>query len=255
MTPRNRKTLAERVTRAVELALAESDYVTCIDVMVGIGWLDAGAVKRWQQGQVDSLEQLVQVNSQRLAEALGLFRAWASGKGLRPSETAYVARTPRRQTLRFSSSGDAAIEQSYRTHWVSPALSEARRQRLEEKAARPPELLVIQPRNHDWTCHRCGGTGGLLVMEDPGPACLTCVGLGDLEFLGAGDALLTRRAKSKSPRHAVVVRFSKTRGRYERQGIMVEPQALAAAQADVDERADAAHAGRRSRGHRAADPG
>jgi hypothetical protein len=71
-------------------------------------------------------------------------------------------------------------------------------------------------------------------MEDPGPACMRCVGLDDLEFLGAGDALLTRRAKAKSTRCAVVVRFSKTRRRYERQGLLVEPQALAEAQREVD---------------------
>jgi hypothetical protein len=34
--------------------------------------------------------------------------------------------------------------------------------------------------------------------------------------LSAGDALLTRRVKAKSARHAVVVRFSKSRRRYER---------------------------------------
>ena len=47
------------------------------------------------------------------------------------------------------------------------------------------------------------------MMEQPGPACLRCVGLGDLEFLPAGNTLLTRRAKAGSARHAVVVRFSR----------------------------------------------
>ncbi|WP_245471878.1 hypothetical protein [Bradyrhizobium nanningense] len=65
------------------------------------------------------------------------------------------------------------------------------------------------------------------MMDSPGPACLRCVGLDDLEFLPAGDAMLTRRLKARSPRYAVVVRFSKTRGRYERQGLLVEPKALA----------------------------
>jgi len=51
----------------------------------------------------------------------------------------------------------------------------------------------------------------------------------------AGDALLTRRAKAKSARHAVVVRFSKSRGRYEPQGLLVEPQALAQAQSEIAE--------------------
>jgi hypothetical protein len=72
-------------------------------------------------------------------------------------------------------------------------------------------------------------------MENPGPACLRCVGLDNLEFLAAGDALLTRRVRAKSPRHAVVVRFSRSRRRYERQGLLVEPQALAQAQRELAE--------------------
>ena len=64
------------------------------------------------------------------------------------------------------------------------------------------------------------------MMEDPGPACLRCVGLDDLDFLAAGDASLTRRVEAKSPKYAVVMRFSRSRDRYERQGLLVEPQAL-----------------------------
>jgi hypothetical protein len=71
------------------------------------------------------------------------------------------------------------------------------------------------------------------MMENPGPACLRCVSLDDLEFLSAGDALLTHRVKAKSARHAVVVRFSKSRRRYERQGLLVEPQALTEAQREL----------------------
>jgi predicted NBD/HSP70 family sugar kinase len=95
--------------------------------------------------------------------------------------------------------------------------------------------VVISPLNQDWACHRCGGSGGLLIMEKEGPACLDCAGLGDLEVLASGNALLTRRAKAKRTRHAVVVRFSKTRGRYERQGLLVEPQALHAAEREIAE--------------------
>jgi hypothetical protein len=65
------------------------------------------------------------------------------------------------------------------------------------------------------------------MMENPGPACLVCVGLDDLVFLPAGDVLPSRRAKAKSARCAVVVRFSRTRRRYKRQGLLVEPSALA----------------------------
>ena len=230
MTPKNKAHLADRVARAAEAALAAKRFVSAIDILVGIGWLDPGAMERWRRGQVDDLERVVQANLSRVSEAMRLFRAWAAAKGLFASPTDYVSRNPRRQTLRFSKSGNATIEAGYRTHWVSPELSEKKRERLAETASRAPELVVVQPLNWEWRCHRCGGSGDLLMMEDPGPACMRCVGLDDLAFLPAGDALLTRRAKAGSARYAVVVRFSRTRGRYERRGLLVEPQALADAQ-------------------------
>jgi hypothetical protein len=235
MSRSNRRTLNDRVVEAAETSLAVQEYVRAIDVLVAIGWLDTGAVRRWRQGRIDCLEEAIQTNPSRILEALKLFGSWAAAKGLFASETHDVARTPQRQTLRFSVSGDQTIERLYRTSWVSSALPEAKRERLVEKANRAPDLVVVQPLNDEWTCHRCGGTGDLLMMENPGPACLRCVGLEDLEFLPAGDALLTRRVKTKSARHAVVVRFSKSRRRYERQGLLVELQALSDAQRELDE--------------------
>ena len=230
MSRKNKVQLADRVARAAEAALAAKRFVGATDILVGIGWLDPGALERWHRGQIDCLEGAVRANLSRVSEAMRLFRSWATAKGLFASPTEYVARTPRRQTLRFSRSGDAEIEASYCTHWVSPELSEKKRERLAEKASRAPELVVVQPLNAGWKCHRCGGAGDFLMMEDPGPACLRCVGLDDLEYLPAGDALLTRSAKAKSTRCALVVRFSRARGRYERQGLLVEPRALADAQ-------------------------
>lgn len=230
----NRKNLAERVARAAEAALAAQNHVSPIDVMLGMGWLTPTTVKDWRLGRTDCLERAVQANLSRLSEAMGLFRSWAAAKGLLASETAYLARTPQRQTLRFSLSGNADVEQSYRTHWISPELSVRKRERLSQKISQAPELVVIQPLKVGWTCHRCSGTGGLLVMEHEGPACLRCVGLDDLEFLPAGDAFLTRRAKARSARSAVVVRFSKSRKRYERQGLLVEAQAIVDVRCEIE---------------------
>lgn len=50
-----------------------------------------------------------------------------------PSETGYVARTRDRRPLRFSVSGASGIERAYRTHWVAPELSAAKRERLAER--------------------------------------------------------------------------------------------------------------------------
>ena len=89
--------------------------------------------------------------------------------------------------------------------------------------------MVISP-ICDWACTACEGTGGLLIMEGPGPLCLACAEMDHLVFLATGDAALTRRAKAASTLSAVVVRFSRARKRYERQGILVEEDALAAAE-------------------------
>jgi hypothetical protein len=236
MSRKNRTALADRVVKAAEAALAAQGYVSPIDVLVGIGWLDARTVEHWRRNQLDFLECGVQTNLPRILEALKLFESWATRRGLCASPTQYVARTPQRQTLRFSRSGDPAIEALYRIQWVSQEFSEKKRERLAEKASRAPDLVVVEPLNREWTCHRCGGTGDLLMMENSGPACLRCVGLDDLEFLPSGDALLTRRVKANSTRCAVVVRFSRSRRRYERQGLLVEPLALAGVQRELEAR-------------------
>ena len=226
--------LSDRVVTAEENALSAAGYVSPLNVLFRIRWLDGSWETRWRQGQIDCLEEGIQTNPARLVEMLELLRGWGERRGLQPSEADYVARTPQRQRLRFSRGGDAALEMAYRTHWMSPLLSDKKRERLTAEATKPPELVVISPLNKDWKCHRCGGTGDLLIMETPGPACMGCAGLGDLVFLGSGNALLTRRARAKSARSAVVVRFNRTRKRYERQGLLVEAEAAAEQELGVE---------------------
>lgn len=128
----------------------------------------------------------------------------------------------------FSASGDPGIERAYRTHWVSSELSAAKRERLAERHSRPPDLVVIAA-SKPWTCARCATgffAGEFLIMADGGPRCLDCAELAHLEYLPAGDAGLTRRAKRASGLSAVVVRWSRARKHYERQGILVEPAAI-----------------------------
>jgi hypothetical protein len=223
--------LEGRVVRAAEAALAERRVVSVVDVLVGMRWLTPAALARWQQGRVEDLESVVQVNLHKLSAAMAILRRWARDQGLRPSETAYLARTRDRRPLRFSRSGDNGIERAYRTHWISPDLSEAKRQRMAETQSRPPELVVISPLN-EWACTMCSGNGELLIMEGPGPVCLVCADLDHLVFLPAGDAALTRRAKRASGLSAMVVRFSRSRRRYERQGVLVEESALSAAEVE-----------------------
>ncbi len=225
--------LRGRVVAAAEAVLADQGYVSAIDVLGAIGWLDTTTLKRWQQSRIPCLEAGIQTREERIAEALHLLRDWATEKHLAPSETEYLAKTPARTPLRFSTSGDAAREGLYRTHWLRQDLSDKQVKRIKAASSRPPELVVVQSLKSDWTCHRCSGSGDLLIMEEPGPSCLPCAGLGALVFLAAGNATLSRRAKAKSEVHAVVVRFSRARKRYERQGLLVHPAALHEAEREL----------------------
>jgi hypothetical protein len=225
----NLKRLEARIVTAAEAGLAEGKSVSAIDVLERIGWLPRARIQEWQQGRLAYLEGGISTNLQRLSWAMQTFRKWAHLRGLTPIEAQYVSRTRDRRQLRFSKSGRPAIEQAYRTHWTSPELSQPKRQRLQEELSRPPDLVAISAL-HDWTCSTCQQPGGdFLLMQDGGPVCLACAGIGHLVFVPAGDALVTRRAKKASSLSAIVVRFSRARKRYERQGILVEPSALEAA--------------------------
>jgi hypothetical protein len=233
--------LEERVVRAAEAALARQQYVSAIDVYCGMGLLLPHQVNAWRKGQIDFLEQMIQGNLSKISSSMAIFRRWANEKGLKPSETGYLRRT-RSGTLplRFSKSGDMAIEKSYRTHYVSPTLSELKQQRLREKLQEPPKPVVFEVLR-DSQCSECGveiAQGSCLLMEAGQPLCMTCAGMASLEFLPAGDTALTRRAAKYSGASAVVVRFSRSRKRYERQGILVELAALEKAESECAEDAE-----------------
>jgi hypothetical protein len=239
------KRLERRVIDAAEAALEARGFVTAIDVLTGLGWLPPSSERAWRQGRIPYLEHAVSAHADKISRAMRHFRGWAASRGLKPSETAYVARTRDRRTLRFSRSGEPSIEDAYRTQWVSPKLSDRKREQLAERQSRPPDLVVVSP-IRDWTCSACGGTDDLLIMDEPGPLCLACAEMDHLVYLAAGDAALTRRAKAASRLSAVVVRFSRARRRYERRGVLVEEDALADAERQclADEEARARRRGR-----------
>lgn len=95
------------------------------------------------------------------------------------------------------------------------------------------------------SCAECGEDLGrrawITLVEDKGALCLACADLDHLVFLPAGDAALTRRSRKYSTLSAVVLRWSRARKRRERQGLLVEEEALDRAEqeclADEDARA------------------
>ncbi len=245
-TSNREQDLRLRVVRAAEAALARQQYVSPIDVLCGIGLLAPTHVDSWRKGQMDCLEPVIQGSYRKISSSLTIFQDWAHQNGLHPSEIEYARITRAGAApLQFTRAGNPDIEKTYRTHYLSAALSERKRQQLENKLNRAPQPVVFEILRNS-QCSECGTTldqGSFLMMEAEQPLCLACAGLADLEFLAAGDTALTRRASKHSQRSVVVVRFSRLRKRYERQGVLVETAALDKAEheclQDADDRAAA----------------
>lgn len=90
--------------------------------------------------------------------------------------------------------------------------------------------------SQDSTCDECHerlGTKAWITLVGDGRAfCLSCADLDHLVFLPSGDAALTRLARKHSTLSAVVLKWSRARKRYERQGLLVEDAGLSKAEAE-----------------------
>jgi hypothetical protein len=107
------------------------------------------------------------------------------------------------------------------------------------------DIMVFISRS-DATCGECGEQLGrhawITLQGQKGAVCLSCADLDHLVFLPTGNAALTRRARKHSRLSAVVLEWSRARQRYERQGLLVEDEALETAEVEclADQEARAA---------------
>ena len=92
------------------------------------------------------------------------------------------------------------------------------------------ESLTVFITSREATCDECkqelGMHAMITVIEGGRALCLSCSDLDHLVMLPSGDAALTRRARAQSKLSAVVLKWSRARKRYERQGLLVEQEAL-----------------------------
>ena len=91
-------------------------------------------------------------------------------------------------------------------------------------------------------CSECGAElvrhAWITLVENKGALCLSCADMDHLIFLPSGDAALTRRAGKYSRLSAVVLKWSRARKRYERQGLLVEESSLQRAKQECLEDAE-----------------
>jgi hypothetical protein len=100
-----------------------------------------------------------------------------------------------------------------------------------QKAATDLKVFIVRRKSQCAECGEALGSQAWITLEDErGARCLTCADLDHLVFLPAGDTALTRRSREHSRLCAVVLKWSRTRKRYERQGLLVENEALEVAE-------------------------
>jgi hypothetical protein len=239
----------DRVVRAAEAALKRLGSVGPLELFQAMLLLHPVHFENWRKGNeyYRALEPWIQVGPEKFHKTIQHFQAWAAQRGLRTIEATYTRRGPGGiETLQITEDGDPEREKFYRTHYAPADLGEKKTARLAAKLSCAPDLVVFQKMSEEGNCGDCGvdlAQDEMLLVEKGKPLCLACADLDHLVFLPAGDAALSRRARKHSSLAAVVVRFSRARKRYERQGLLVTEEGLALAEdecaADAPERAAA----------------
>lgn len=229
--------IPERVIHTAEQALQNQNYVSLIDVLTGIGLLHPVHVQEWQKGKIPYLEQMIQGSLEKIFLAIKSFHNWVHEKGLKPNIRLFLAKSKdAKKELQFTEEGLPEDEIMYKTYYICPTLSEKKLQQLKEKFDQKPEVVIFRTVKES-QCSQCNKEmfkGSFLLMEADQPLCMACAGLSEFVFVPSGDSQLTRKAKKNSTQTFVVVQFSRTHKRYERQGILVQEEALQKAQQEAE---------------------
>ncbi len=239
--------LRERIVLSAERALKRDGSIGRLELLRELGFLYWRHFDDWRKGvpQYTPIEPHINCGAEKLAEVYRVFAQWAEMKGLKTVEAEYSRRGVGSVTaLQVTVDGNDERERFFRTHYASAELSPKKTERLQQKLTKAPDLVVFITVADDAKCSECGDEierGEYLFLEQQQPLCVGCADLDHLVFLPAGDTAMTRRAKKHSPLSAVVVKFNRSRKRYERQGLLVSNEALAQAEdeciADADQRA------------------
>ena len=122
----NNKELIGKVHSSVYHQCKERGYATPVDMLMDIGVLTKAKYEDWRFGRIPFLEAACTVNLHKLSFAMKQMRSYAQNAGLKPSYCYYKRWGVKKKSgqkrpvipLRFSKSGDPAVEKWYSTHYV-----------------------------------------------------------------------------------------------------------------------------------------
>ena len=215
--------------------------VGLLEVFVGMNLLSCNSYRDWLKGRQKNLDVQIQGGPKLHKEVIVHFGEWLGERGLQPLESSYTIPTRSgTKRLQVFEEYDEVLEKLFCTRYAPPEAKQKLSKKLEKKR---DLVVIISTGRSEKECAGCTEgihRGEMFIMEDAGPLCLSCADMDHLSFLPSGDAALTRRSKKYSPLSAVVVEFSRSRKRYERQGLLVAEAAITRAEEecikDADER-------------------
>jgi hypothetical protein len=118
----------EKVRAVVDQLLQDGSIVIPVEVFIQMGHLTREDYEVWRFGRIPYLERAIKCNLSKANRILRILRLYAEDRGLRPSRTVYKKWGKSEKTrLRFSKSGNLAIEELYSTHYLAGSEGEVER--------------------------------------------------------------------------------------------------------------------------------
>ena len=112
---KKKKSLSQKVATVAGNVVSKQGYVSAIDLLLGLGWLNQDTLLDWKRGKIPYLERVVTANLKKISKAMKEFSLCATHAKLKKSITVYKHKNYK---LRFSKSGNPNIETAYSMHFV-----------------------------------------------------------------------------------------------------------------------------------------
>jgi len=117
----NRQQLQSKLSVVTSKLLRENGYIAFVDVFMELGYLDPKEYENWRMKRVPYLERVITANLSRISFVMKTVRKNCRDGNCRESWTGYKSwGKGRKMELRFSKTGEEAIERTYATHFLKP---------------------------------------------------------------------------------------------------------------------------------------
>ena len=83
---KNQQQLTLKIISIASHILDEENYVSTIDILLGLGYLAPSVLEDWYRGRLPYLENSLQIGSEKLSFVIQFFHEWANQQGLVPRQ-------------------------------------------------------------------------------------------------------------------------------------------------------------------------